>query len=153
MAIRTAMVTGPEHPLWMALLNSIAYCGSNNLIHLGVIEQTRFVNILEELTVEIFNSMVFEGNIERMRLRGIRGSTMMPHWDKMILSTSPREATETAFFHTTEMHMVTQQPQQRRLIGFEPNMKRFMQRLTAETVKRVWTWLCTPRGAKLWGAS
>ncbi len=49
---------------------------------------------------EIYNSMVAQNGA----VNNIHGSSYMPHWDKMILSTTPGLAMCTLFDHPTEQH-------------------------------------------------
>lgn len=57
------------------------------------------------LTVELFNSMVNEQGV----INAIAGSTLMPLFDKTILSNSPVQAVLTLCYHTSERHVVSLQ--------------------------------------------
>ena len=55
-------------------------------------------------TTEAFESLAKDAN---GGVLNIPEGVYMPVWDKALLSTSPRHATETLFYHVTETHVLT----------------------------------------------
>ena len=55
-------------------------------------------------TTELHEAMK---DVATEQIKGINGSTLMPSFDKVILSRSPTQAVTTAFYHYTEGHFTT----------------------------------------------
>eukprot|EP00435_Cladocopium_sp_Y103_P038743 s2323_g10.t1 len=68
-------------------------------------------------------------------VNGLSGSWLMPAWDKCILSSTPRAALETFFYHNTEMHSLTSSPNRLVLLSFIPNKVKQLFRLGNSVVQ------------------
>ena len=95
------------------------------------------------LTTEIHEAMVVKeiGNIKELR-----GDTLMPRWDKLILSNTPGAAMKTLFCHWSEQHVVTLTENKVTLLSFNPNLKQL------HRVRHVSAMPCVRLGSALAGS-
>ena len=75
-------------------------------------------------TPEIYKAMADQHGV----IDNIHGSTYMPHWDKMILSTTPGLAMCTLYYHCTEQHISSVDYKTMQLVAIRTNLAQHLHR-------------------------
>ena len=75
-------------------------------------------------TPEIYKAMADQHGV----IDNIHGSTYMPHWDKMIQSTTPGLAMCTLYYHCTEQHISSVDYKTMQLVAIRTNLVQHLHR-------------------------